>query len=282
MAMENLGGNLPAGRPAAVFAGGKTHVFAVGAGGVLNHWFSANGLDWDGPTAVPRLTTNLVPCYPCAIALGNAIHVFTINNGGALVRWSSPDGVVFNPTVVDSPWPIPGGISGIAACSPNANRIDAFAVTSSGLVRYSWDATLTSLGAAPLPPNLLPGNLPPCVPAAVSSAPNVTDVFAVSNDGRAIRWRSTDGLTWAPSVISPPAGPFVRSGLAAVSPASGRIELFAITTGAQGAHWSMDGANVTTADFLPFTPMPINDGVPVAIVVRDRVEVFAIGNPLVR
>jgi hypothetical protein len=28
--------------------------------------------------------------------------------------------------------------------------------------------------------------------------------------------------------------------------------------------------------------MPINDGVPVAIVVRDRVEVFAIGNPLVR
>jgi hypothetical protein len=38
MAMESLGGNLPAGRPAAVFAGGKTHVFAIGAGGVMNHW----------------------------------------------------------------------------------------------------------------------------------------------------------------------------------------------------------------------------------------------------
>src|SRR5262245_49087832 len=38
MAMESLGGNMPAGRPVAVFAGGKTHVFAIGAGSVMNHW----------------------------------------------------------------------------------------------------------------------------------------------------------------------------------------------------------------------------------------------------
>jgi peptide/nickel transport system substrate-binding protein len=38
LAMEVLGGGtLPAGRPAAVFAGGRTHVFAIGAGGVMNH-----------------------------------------------------------------------------------------------------------------------------------------------------------------------------------------------------------------------------------------------------
>lgn len=285
MAMEVLGGNLPAGRPVAVFAGGRTHVFAIGYGGMMNHWTSTNGIDWQGPGVLPRLTTDLVPSYPCAIALGDAIHVFAINNGGALVRWSSVDGAGFTPAIVEG-WTIPGGTSGIAVCSPNPNRIDAFAVTSTGLVCYSWEATLTSLGSRPLPPNLPLGNLPPCVPAAVSSAPNTTDLFAVSQDGRVLRWRSPDGLTWVPSVVQRPsgvpAGPFVRSGFAAVSTAPGKIDLFAVTTGAQVAHWSMDGENVTTADFLPPPPNPIIDGVPVAIVVDGRVEVFVIGNPLVR
>jgi hypothetical protein len=292
MAMEILGGNLPAGRPAAVFAGGRTHVFAIGAGGMMNHWTSSNGIDWQGPDELPRLSTNIVPSYPCAIALGNAVHVFAINNGGSLVRWFSPDGITFFPPFEDSTWTIPAD-NGLAASSPSgSNRIDAFAVTTDqGLVRYSWDNIATSpgtpLGSAPLPPSLVPGNLPRCVPAAVTSATNVTDVFAVGPDGSALRWRSTDGFTWAISVLprpaaAPPTGPLVRSGFAAVSPAAGQIELFAVTTGAKLAHWSIDGANVTATDFLPSPPMPINDGVPVAIVVDGRIEVFAIGNPLVR
>lgn len=54
MAMESLGGNLTAGRPAAVFARGNTHVFAIGSGGVMNHWVSPNGIDWQGPGVLPR------------------------------------------------------------------------------------------------------------------------------------------------------------------------------------------------------------------------------------
>jgi hypothetical protein len=292
MAMETLGGNLPAGRPATVFAGGRTHAFAIGAGGMMYHWTSVDGIDWQGPNELIRLAnTNVVPSYPCAIALGNAIHVFAINNGGPLVRWFSPDGIIFLHPFEDTSWTLPAN-NGVAACSPSPNRIDVFAVTTNqGLVRYSWNDMATSpgapLGSEQLPPNLVPGNLPRSVPAAVNSAANVTDVFAVGPDGSALRWRSTDGFTWAISVLPRPAGthpadPLVRSGFAAVSPAPGQIELFAVTTGARVAHWSLDGANVTTADFLPSPPMPINDGVPVAIVVNGRVEVFAIGNPLVR
>ncbi len=68
----------------------------------MNHWASANGIDWQGPDELPRLNTNIVPPYPCAIALGSAVHVFAINNGGALVRWFSPDGITFFPPSVDS------------------------------------------------------------------------------------------------------------------------------------------------------------------------------------
>lgn len=201
MAMEILGGNLPAGRPVAVFAGGKTHVFAIGTGGRMNHWTSPNGIDWQGPGELPRGNTNIVPSYPCAIALGNAVHVFAINNGGPLVRWSSPDGTNFMAPFEDRrAGTIPADTSGVTACSPQPNRIDAFAVTSSGLMRYSLDAPPTG----PLPSTLTSGSLPPCVPAAVCAAANVTDVFAVRVDGNALRWRSTDGVTWVPSVLPPP------------------------------------------------------------------------------
>ena len=55
MSMEILGtASLPAGRPAAVFAAGTTHVFAIGAGGMMYRWSSADGLDWRGPDAAAR------------------------------------------------------------------------------------------------------------------------------------------------------------------------------------------------------------------------------------
>lgn len=155
MAMETLGGNLPTGRPVVVFAAGTTHVFAIGAGGMMNHWASSNGTDWQGPDQLVRLNTNLEPSYPCAIALGNAVHVFAIgnggpfSNGGPLVHWFSSDGTNFNGPVEDRAWPIPGGANGIAACSPTPNRIDAFAVTPFGLVRSSY-LMFASLGAAPV------------------------------------------------------------------------------------------------------------------------------------
>jgi hypothetical protein len=49
MAMETLGGNLPPGRAAAVFAAGRTHIFAIAAGGTMSHWTSADGVGWQGP-----------------------------------------------------------------------------------------------------------------------------------------------------------------------------------------------------------------------------------------
>ena len=49
MAMETLGGNLPPGRAAAVFAVGRTHVFAIAAGGTMSHWTSPDGVGWQGP-----------------------------------------------------------------------------------------------------------------------------------------------------------------------------------------------------------------------------------------
>lgn len=289
--METLGGMMPAGRPAAVFAGGRTHVFAIAAGGNMNHWTSANGLDWVGPEPLLRGPTNAEPSYPCAIAIGNAVHVFAVNNapllanGGPLAHWFSPDGVNFLPPVTDAAWPIPGQGNGIAAASANPNRVDAFAVTPVGLIRYSWSTGYTSLGSAPLPGGapLPPGNLPRCVPAAVSSAANVTDVFAVGPDNSALRWRTTDGITWRTSVLprpaGAPAGGLVRGGFAALSAVPNEIELFAVTPNGLLAHWALDGATVREADFLPSPPMSLNESVPVAIAVDGHIEVFAIGQP---
>src|SRR5262245_30643753 len=106
MAMESLGGNMPAGRPVAVFAGGKTHVFAIGAGGGMNPGTASNGIDWSGPSVLPPGGANLEPCYPGAIAVGNSAHVFALNHasflarGGPLVHWFSPDGNAFLPPMI--------------------------------------------------------------------------------------------------------------------------------------------------------------------------------------
>jgi len=283
--METLGGNLPPGRAAAVFAGGRTQVFAIAAGGAISRWSSANGIDWQGPADLMRLNTNIVPSFLCAIAAGSAVHVFAINNGGPfssggpLVRWTALDGTNFLPPVADGAWPIPGGANGIAASAPGGGRIDAFAPTANGLIRYSWNSALTSLGSAPLPGSL---GLPRSVPAAVSSGPNVTDVFAVAADGNVLRWRTTNGVTWTQSVLprpaNAPAGALVGSGLTAISPAPNRVELFSVTRYGQMANWSFDGAAVSV-QVLPAGTVSLNDSVPAAMVVDGHLEVFAIGQP---
>ncbi len=70
MAMEALGGNLPPGRAAAVSAAGKTHVFAIAAGGAMSHWTSSDGTDWQGPACLLRGPTNLQPSFPCSLVSG--------------------------------------------------------------------------------------------------------------------------------------------------------------------------------------------------------------------
>jgi len=285
MAMESLGGNLPAGRPIALSSGGRTHVFAIAAGGAMSHWTTSNGIDWQGPADLLRLATNLEASFPCAFGLGNAMHVFAIGHGGLfasggpLVRWSAPDGVNFLPPVEDGAWPIPGGGNGIAASSPDGSRLDAFAPTSSGLIRYSWSNTLATLGSAPLPDSL---NLPRSVPAAVSSGTNIVDVFAVDANGNVLRWHTSNGITWVKSVLPRPAGatagPLVRTGLVALSPVAGRVELFGVTSDGRLVNWSFDTTTVQAA-FLPAPPMTLNESIPAAIIVDGHTEVFAIGQP---
>jgi hypothetical protein len=74
MSMEPLGGNLPAGGPVAVFANGRTHVFAIDAGGNMLHWNSANGITWTGPAPLPF--GGLPVSHPAALALSNGrVHV---------------------------------------------------------------------------------------------------------------------------------------------------------------------------------------------------------------
>ncbi len=290
MAMESLGGNMPAGRPAAVFAGGKTHVFAIGAGGsTMNHWTSANGIDWQGPNILPPNSVKLEKSYACAIAIGAYINVFAIGfggpftSGGPLVRWFSPDGTNFFPSLgdMDRNWPIPGGENGIAATYANS-QIDAFAVTRQGIVRQSWN-TASSPAGARMGSVILPnsGGLPPCVPAALSSAPNVIDVFVVGADFNAWRWRTSDFRNWQWSMLprtdGAPAGPLVRSGFAAVSPAAGQIELFAVGSDGYIINWSFDGW--TTRVNRLSTPGLHPGSVPAAIMVNGHIEVFVIGQP---
>jgi hypothetical protein len=287
MGLESLGGNMPAGRPAAVFAGRMTHVFAIGAGGVMNHWKSSSGLHWTGPDVLLSGDTTLAASYPCALTLKNgSVHVFAIGNGGPfanggpLLHWSSPDGVFFPPPVSEPAWPIPGSGNGVACTSSAENQIDAFAVTQFGMVRYSWNGdTNVSLGAAPMPDGT---NLPRCVPAAASSGPNDIDVFAVDADGNAVRWHgplSAPIKTVLPRPDGARAGPLVRAGFAAVSPSPGHVELFAVTSDGRLTTWSFDGATTNVAQ-LSAPPMALHDSVPVAVMVDGHLEVFAIGQPI--
>ena len=285
MSMESLGGRMPVGRPAAVFAGGKTHVFAIAVGGGMNHWSSSDGLSWTGPTELLRGPVNLEPSYACAIAAGSGVHVLAVNHnanpfarGGAIAHWFSPDGVTFLPPILEQSWEIPGSGNGIAAAAPGGTAAEAFAVSGfNQLVRYSWSSGYASTGAAPLPGPPLPAS----APAAAAAGGGVTEAFAVAADGNALRWRIVNGVPAAPSVLprppGAPAGPLFHGGLTAVSPAPGQVEVFAVTAAGLLVNWSIDGLSVSVANRSG--PMPLHDSVPVALMVGDHLEVFAIGRP---
>ena len=288
MAMETLGGSLIPGRPAAVFAGGRTHVFAIANGGGMNHWSSPDGVTWIGPSPLPG-PVNLEPSYPCAVADGNTVHVFAIHHGplfgsgGDLVHWVSTNGgLTFAPPATDSTWPIPGGANGVAATVPGPNRVDAYAITPNGIMRYMRNGLGGRLGAAPVPPT---GGLPRSVPAVVSRG-SLTELFAIGADGMPLRWQSPDpaSLLWTqfgmgrpPSV---PTGAVARSGIVALISSVRFVDAFAVTAAGRVTNWTIDHSTggVTVAD-LPAAPISIAEGLPIALMVNDHIEVFAIGAP---
>ena len=284
MSMESLGANMPAGRPVAVFANGRTHVFAIGTAGVLWHWNSADGVVWTPPSPLPF--GNLPASFPAAIALGNgSIHVVAVGagsltSGGPMVYFRSPDGTSWSPPTVDSTWNLPAGSNGVAATSSDGLQLDAFAVTPNGVVRYAWNAAGLKVNVSPFPAE---PNLPRSVPAAVSASPNLIDVFAVGSVGEALRWHGNN--TWTKTVLVPPTGmvpiQLVKSGFVAITPAAGRIEVFAIATGGVLLNWTIDQTGAPVANKLPLPQAlgPLSEGVPAAVVVRDHIEVFAIGAP---
>src|SRR5690349_6371856 len=107
MALESLGGNLPAGQPVSATAITGSHVFAVAAGGSISHW-SSTGAGWSAPSPLPG--GNIVPAYPCALALADgSVHFFGVANGGPLMHWGSANGGVTWASSVDNRAQIPGG-----------------------------------------------------------------------------------------------------------------------------------------------------------------------------
>jgi hypothetical protein len=285
MSMESLGGSMPAGRPAVVFANGVTHVFAIGTNGVMLHWSSANGLDWTVPVPLPF--PNLPACYPAAIALANgSIHVCTIGPGGPfgaggpLLHFHSPNGTAWTLPDLSPAAVLPANGNGVAITSPDGTQIDAFAVSPGGIVRFSWNAAGLFIPTPAPPPD---PNLPRCVPAAVSSKPNVIDLFVVGQVGDIVRW--TGNNTWTRSGLLLPLGispiGLLQIGLVAISPSPGIIELFAISKAGALINWTIDEtgpAPATTAMILP-APGPLSDGLPAAVAVGDHIEVFAIAPP---
>jgi hypothetical protein len=291
MNMESLGGSMPAGQPIALAAGNRTHVFAIAAGGVMNHWTSADGGPWTGPTPLPG--GNLEPSFPCAITLADgSLHVFAIVHGGSLCHWRSTDGSTWT-SQLDGRAAVPGVGNGVAAASWGGSRVDAFATTPAGIVQYSFDGTTT------LPPGpMLPasGGLNRCVLAAASTASNTVDVFAVDpNVGMPLRWHF-DGATWNRSMLPGPAlhiannnnNQNLNSFAAARDPGSPTIDLFAITADMRVTHWSVNGG-ASTFEQLPASPWPLAEGVVSAVPTPIGLDVFAIGSgdvfhggPLVR
>ncbi len=227
---------------------------------------------------MPAGPTNLEPSYPCAVAFQNGVHVFAINHGdGSLVQFHSSDGASFSLPV----WAgggIPGGANGVAASAASAataGLIDTFAAAPGGIVQDRWSVVggLASTG-------ILPGSggLPRGVPAAVSSGSNVTDVFAFDQNGDAVRWHSTNGTNWTKSVLprpsGAPAGAFVRSGFAAVSPAAGQVELFAAMSDGRLTNWSLSPAGNGVKQL---STAGLDESIPAAVVTEDgHIELFAI------
>ena len=280
MAMESLGGDMPAGQPVAVSSGSRTHVFAIAKGGPMNHWTSTNGGPWSvGPSPLPG--GNLAASFPCALALSDgSVHVFAIGNGGPfgggpLTRWSSADGVAWT-MQLDPRVPIGANGNGLAAASPDGKRIDVFAVTGGGITQYTFAAGQLSATIAMLP-NPASLNLRACVLAAVSSAPGTLDVFAVDpNVGVPLQWHF-NGAWASPRMLAGPAlHANQNNGFAAVSPAPGRVELFAVTADGRMTNWSINGAVVLFAQLAPGS-WGLPDGVPGVVASAGKIDVFAIG-----
>ncbi len=285
MSMESLGGSMPAGRPAVVFANGTTHVFAINSAGVILHWSSSNGLDWAPPVPLPF--ANLPASYPAAMALPNgSVHACAIGAGGAfgaggpLVYFHSPNGTVWTPPLLSPAAVLPANGNGVALTSPDGTQMDAFAVSPAGIVRFSWNSAGLFVPTAAPPPD---PTLPRSVPAAVSSKPNVINVFVVGQVGDIIRW--TGNATWTRSGLMPPLGiapvGLVDTGLVAITPSPGVIELFIISKAGALINWTIDesgAAPVITSTILP-APGPLPDGLPAAVVAGNHIEVFAIGPP---
>jgi hypothetical protein len=241
-------------------------VFAVAAGGVMNHWISKDGGPWSGPVRLPG--GNLVPSVPCAIALPDgSVHVFAIDHG-PLSYWSSADGNLWTHRL-DDRIPIPGGWNGLAVASMDGNRIDVFATTSAGIIQYVFNAP-------PGPPfYVLPDSagLPARLLAAVSPAPGKIDVFAVDpHRGMALHWHF-DG-SWSRQMV--PGALHKNSGLAAVVSAPGQVELFGITPNRQMASWSIKGRTPTPRE-IPAASLPLPEGVPAVVASGGRLDLFAIG-----
>src|SRR5207302_821551 len=204
----------------------RSHVFAIAAGGGMNHWMSTNGGPWSGPSPLPG--GNLVPSFPCAIALPDgSVHVFAIGFGGALTRWSSTDGNIWVHTV-DARVPItqasiPGGGNGLAVASSDGTKIDVFAVAADSSIHHYPFIGTQALPSYPLPESF---PLPTRLLTAVSSGPGKLDVFAVDPNIRMpLHWHF-DG-TWSKQIIG--GGLHGNSGIAAVSTQPGQIELFGMT-----------------------------------------------------
>lgn len=268
MAMESLGGSMPAGQPVAVSSGERSHAFAIAAGGAMNHWVSTDGGPWSGPAPLPG--ANLVPSVPCAIALPDgSVHVFAIANGGPLSHWSSPDGN-FWAYQVDPRMPIPGGWNGLAAASMGGQRIDVFATTAGGIIQYSFNSGQALPLIAPLPGS---GGLPPRLLAAVSPAPGQLDVIAVEpRIGMLLHWHFNG--SWSKQMI--PGALHINSGLAAVTTAPGQVELFGIAQNRQMASWSLNGKTFIPKS-IPAGSWPLADGVPAVVASIGKLDLFAIG-----
>lgn len=278
MAMESLGGSMPPGQPVAVSSGNRSHVFAIAAGGGMNHWISTDGGPWFGPVPLPG--ANLALSLPAAIALpGGSVHVFAIAKGGSLMSWSSTDSIAWD-FQLDPRAQIPGGWNGLAVTSANGTQIDLFAVAGDGKIHHY---PFIGVKAFPLPgaalalpdPSPISFPLPTRLLAAVSSAPNKLDVFAVDPTlRRPLHWHF-DGSVWSKHMIGA-LGLHSNSGIAAVVTEPGHIELFGITADKKLWSCSVNGRTYIPK-LLPAGPWPLPDGVPAVIADRGRLDVFAIG-----
>lgn len=104
-------------------------------------------------------------------------------------------------------------------------------------------------------------------------------MFAIEpNVGMPLHWHF-DGA-WSKQVVTtgPPLHRNSNNGFAAVSPAPGRIELFAITGDAQMTKWSLSGTTFLFKQ-LPMGLLQLPDGVPAVVAgPGGRLDLFAIGS----